>query len=85
MKSHGHTRGYKLTPEYRSWHAAISNTEQPGAASWFRYSLLGIKVCPEWRRSFEAFLRDMGPKPRGARLRRIDPLGDFEPGNCIWR
>jgi hypothetical protein len=62
----------------------IQNTTNPRMASHFTYSLLGITVCPEWR-SFERFLADMGPRPFGTRLRRIDTTDDFRPENCEWR
>jgi hypothetical protein len=42
-------------------------------------------MCPEWARSFEAFLRDMGLKPHPTySLDRIDPNGDYESGNWRW-
>lgn len=62
----------------------IARCHNPAHAAYRYYGARGVKVCDRWRESFEAFAADMGARPVGLELDRIDPAGDYKPGNVRW-
>jgi hypothetical protein len=81
---HGHARAHKPSQTYNSWAAMWQRCTSPSNNRFRLYGKRGIKVCVRWE-SFDAFLSDMGRRPKGKTLDRFpDADGNYEPGNCRW-
>ena len=78
------THGMSHRPEYIIHKCMISRCENPNNEDYYNYGARGIAVCPEWRHDFARFFADMGPRPEGGSIDRIDNDKGYEPGNCRW-
>lgn len=80
---HGHRRPTP-SPTYQSWRAMRDRCYRSSTNGYKSFGGRGIQVCDRWKDNFAAFLEDMGERPEGLSLDRIDVDGNYLPGNCRW-
>lgn len=76
---HGMTR----TPTHNSWLSMIQRCTNPSRGNYAYYGGRGITIAPEWL-EFERFYADMGTRPHGTSLERLDNNAGYGPDNCVW-
>lgn len=83
---HGNTKsGEPKSKEYACWGNILQRCYNPRHRAFKSYGAKGVQVCEAWRHDFAAFLASVGSAPFAkAYIDRIDPFGNYEPGNVRW-
>lgn len=82
-RKHGHNTTKGKSKTYSSWESMIQRCTNPNNKHFNRYGGRGITICESWR-DFPNFLADMGERPDGLSLDRINNNRGYSPDNCRW-
>ncbi len=83
-KHNGTKHGKRYTPAYEIWKTMRQRCLNPRNAHYTYYGGRGISVCDRWLNSFVSFLEDMGERPEGCSIDRVNNDGNYEKSNCRW-
>jgi hypothetical protein len=83
LQKRSRIHGMSRKPIYNTWISMKARCLNPSSTDFESYGGRGINICKEWL-DFENFYADMGDRPKGLSLDRINNMGNYEPSNCRW-